>query len=691
MRGRLGEQLSLPTGAGGTCTFSGLPQHAELRLSVDDVRFAQLTGDGDDLVTLGDGPESPAKTIRLRPGGTISGTITYGSGGRPAAGVHVMAQSLDRGVSGGRGEATTNERGGYVVRQLGPGTYNIFLAHDPVLSRQWTAAARRDVRLMDGQELAGQDLGLVGGAIITGRVLRADSRLGVADVEVYADGPSHPKGTSMMWAYTSDDGTYSLRVAPGTQHIRFDDPPDGYRGRAERDVTVADGQTISVDLELQRLPGKPVAGRAIGPDGRPVEGAIVNGEPGPAPRDFFDRSPQEITDELGRFRFEAITAGTLLRAGRGTLATTRPIAVNGGENDVTLPLTPIRPVTVQGLVIGADGKPLRDARLRVTVVRKGSYLVLSAPAQVTDDKGRYVFKGLRPGEQYALAVDADGYGVSGTGLTLDPGRETVEVAPIRLKPETSSVAGLVVDDAGRPLGGAQVQINGSETALRTAVTGNDGKFSFGVVEGAQVAFSARAADGKSLGSSRVKAGTGDVRLAPQATPVGTEASPEQAAAVRAAAATFFEALAKGDAQAAKALYAGDPANDLDPALDEALAYRSLQDAMATKFGADARRNSPKCGAARVVGQLEHVNDVLIDGDRATLGAPGRASGRMAFVNSGGWKITRLPGAGPELVKSLAKSSQIARALAAELTAGRFKTIDELSAAYKQRTEQNRAP
>jgi len=111
----------------GVIELRGLPERAIVRLETSDARFARLGYE--DNVETRDGPVSPPATVRLRAGGSMSGTVSYADSGKPAAGVEVTAQSLNlpRAAHSGWGHAVTDASGAYRMEQVDEGDYNVML------------------------------------------------------------------------------------------------------------------------------------------------------------------------------------------------------------------------------------------------------------------------------------------------------------------------------------------------------------------------------------------------------------------------------------------------------------------------------------------------------------------------------------------------------------------------------------
>ncbi|MDB5299283.1 MAG: Regulatory sensor-transducer, BlaR1/MecR1 family, partial [Phycisphaerales bacterium] len=501
--------LAQRTDAQGACTFSGMPQNAGLRLAIDDSRFTQLSYK--DEFDLAAAPVSPPAIFSLKPGSSISGKILYGPTGKPAAGVRVVAQPIHGEDSRGYGEATTDAEGAYQMTQVAAGVYNVMIvpAGNDHGTREWTAAAREKVHVDVGQNLADVDFTLIKGGLLTGRVVRSDTGLGVADTPVALQGPARPQTSGMVeGVLTGPDGAYTLRVPPGKQYVYLQDtPPDGYDTLHKADVEVADGQTVTADLRLPRRPGKPISGRVIGPDGMPLARVAVWADL----KDMWAPHVFQKSDAEGRFHFEALGPGTPLHARRGALETPQPVTVEGGEQDVILRMAPRVNIMASGVVTDSEGKPLANAHVQLFTA-KGMGFRGSSRRTLTDAHGQYTIKGLEADGSYHVSAEAAGFGPGQAHVNLKPGEDKSEIGPIRLNAATHRIAGRVTKRDDSPAAGVKVELSGSDTGYQTTRTEADGRFSFKVINGSSGSVFLRAPDGNPMSGRRARAGDEDIDL-----------------------------------------------------------------------------------------------------------------------------------------------------------------------------------
>lgn len=224
-------------------------------------------------------------------------------------------------------------------------------------------------------------------------------------------------------------------------------------------------------------------GRVYDERGRPVEGATVS----LAGSGFWPtRAVQTGAD--GRFHWPGIPAGIYeLRASKGqwVAPALQGLILDPGVQR-TFALQLARGWTLTGRVVdGHDGRPVRHAK--VTLVT--GLLGLHARRVETDDRGGFEISGIvRDG--HSLYVEAERY------VSAGPLQYAEQDSPltVRLDP-AASIEGFVVDERGRPLGGAFVAAFSDEHTPAAASAGAD---SLGVTLGPVPPISAAGAGARAL-------------------------------------------------------------------------------------------------------------------------------------------------------------------------------------------------
>ncbi len=503
-------KFSRRTDMRGVASFPAMPQGGQVRIDTQDQRFARLEMEN---YPLGRGPVTELPAITLVPAATVRGRITIGPSGKPVARLRVGAQSMDGERPPAGGDAVSDSKGFYQLTQIRPGAYNIALDLNNAMGRSWTARAHEAVYVRPGDDLEGIDFQLIRGAILQGRVVAADNGAPIPGVWISVYGPAHPQsGAWVQGVGTGPDGAYLHRVPGGKQHLylAMSAPPSGFRMPAQTayDLTVRDGETVTIDFKLPRgRKARSVRGRVLGPEGKPVAGAEVIAT---SLGRFSSGSMALRADSHGDFHVneQFLSQPLALHARYQDLATPTGVTVAGGES-VTLRLQKNALASLSGCVTGPAGQPIAGAPVMQTVwtFDSGSGGVVAN----TDAQGRYALTGLWPDLRYSVGVTAKGFGQAYTQqLQLRPG-EARELAPLVLKFADRSVTGRVVDENGDPMVGAQVNLDGRDSAQQYQAADSAGKFRFDGVVDEKVRVSAYR-PGCHWAEKHVPAGSSDVIL-----------------------------------------------------------------------------------------------------------------------------------------------------------------------------------
>jgi hypothetical protein len=280
--------LSLPgfsarTNSAGVAVFRGLPRPQQVRLAVDDPRFAEL-GTADTL-RLSAEESVQTRYIRLLPDLSIAGSITFSPGsGKPAPGIRVWANYLNPKkplgagtdiMEYGGGGTHTGRDGRYRITGLRPGAYRIGVG---VQGTPWTTSYRNNVVLRPTRPIDNIDFTLSRGALITGRVVDAGSGKPIRGAWVGGGPASAGVRDYVSWGVTNAEGVYRVRVPAGHAliHLRGGQR-NGIQQPARRGdyvrqiIEVRDGQTASLDFRVTAAnPYEPITGRVVGRSGRPA-------------------------------------------------------------------------------------------------------------------------------------------------------------------------------------------------------------------------------------------------------------------------------------------------------------------------------------------------------------------------------------------------------------------------------------
>lgn len=321
------------------------------------------------------------------------------------------------------------------------------------------------------------DLGVVTlrpGAPLTGRVIDPRGQA-VPGGEIFLlDQPAGPNETEKALkgrkpaATSAADGRFSIAdLAAGTPvHLAIQAP--GYLVAQVRAVRPPTEKPVVVRLE----PAASLLGRVVDESGDPVPGARVDLRwQASHPQDPELPLGEPIlrntrADGTGRFELRGVPAGPV------RVSVTAPpfMPLEGVKVELPRPSTAgelelvlERGALLQGRVTTANGEP-------VSAVRVG----VSGASAATNDEGLYWLEGAETGRQDVLFLHPS-HGRVARPFEIQPG---VNVLDLTFEPGVE-VAGRVVDETGRPVSGARVELNPEnrfELHQYHDVTGEDGRF-----------------------------------------------------------------------------------------------------------------------------------------------------------------------------------------------------------------------
>ena len=227
-----------------------------------------------------------------------------------------------------------------------------------------------------------------------------------------------------------------------------------------------------------------ISGRVVDPDGRPVEGALLEATFLWAPKreQSLHADAQALSDSAGRFTLRDLDPGFyLLVASREGFAPTRRGRVRTGTSDLELRLSPGG--RLEGQVRDRrTGRPVAPFTVVVRLRRGPLRLVPAASASVVDPAGRYALSNLAPGPAVVTVVSPSHAPSADVDVTIPAPPAGPAVVDFDL-PSGGRLTGRITErGSGRPLPGASVVVEGALEGptvlpLRSeAVAGPDGRF-----------------------------------------------------------------------------------------------------------------------------------------------------------------------------------------------------------------------
>lgn len=248
------------------------------------------------------------------------------------------------------------------------------------------------------------------------------------------------------------------QVVPGSYQAAI--WADGYV-RAFRSLEVS-ARPTALSVELVR--GPKVRGLLMDEQGKPVAGALVRYEivGGPVPGSELMRDSVK-SDASGIFELAALPPVGLFivvatHAAHGTAVLELldpgldPSLDPGKEPKREVKLVMPAGAKVRGKVVEAGGAPVAFARVRVGLTTPGARLLVPPREVFSDAKGEFVADALTRRQLSAVASDGRG---SSVARAVDTRGGDVEGVILVLE-AVGVMGGVVVDEQGRPVAGAQV-------------------------------------------------------------------------------------------------------------------------------------------------------------------------------------------------------------------------------------------
>lgn len=279
------------------------------------------------------------------------------------------------------------------------GRHPAWASPDTVRTRDVGAGENRVVLVFSrGRTLVGRVVDAVTGRPIAGARLATDWNVGSSWI-------GHPA--------TSDaDGRFEVTGWSERVLGRLGADAYGYR---HGEVSVV----VSEPLEIRLQPGSTVLGRVVSADGAPLAGVAV----GAWPSDAWDRAEgrSTVTANDGLFRLDGVDGerpNSLTFVSTGWARSTLDVPAlegPGRERDVG-DVRLARPLRLEGLVATKEGTPVPGAQVLLSGGGRergrlfaGSYSTgLDGDSRVTDDRGRFAFAALEPGQYSVSASTPEG-------------------------------------------------------------------------------------------------------------------------------------------------------------------------------------------------------------------------------------------------------------------------------------------
>ena len=417
--------------------------------------------------------------FRLKRESRIEGRLTYADTGKPVKEAGVTLEGIY--PTHGWENARVDANGNYVLENLTPGTYSLYLNYGP---KGWTAIGKDFVTVTEEQTVSNIDMTLIRSGFITGRVTDQDTNEPIANHTIRLKDAARPEGAQLTdhRAETDRTGVYRFDAAPG-QALVHTDPPVGYQdvgqterldiGQIQRRVDVVEDETVVVDFQFSR--GMKLVGRLLTDAGEPVAGARITNV-----RDWrrVDRTFAR-SDKSGKFLVGGLRSGQRLdlKAEHSELGLRGTVEIEAQPDmPVEIRMKPYKRVKVSGRVVNQEGKPMPSMKVHLT--RWHLYGGYGTDVAVTGGDGWFRGIELIVGDKYTISVEAEGYREATTEQFTAAALMT-EIADLVLLPAGGQffIEGRVTDTSGEPVRGVRLGI--SQGGQRwSGSTDEDGSYRF---------------------------------------------------------------------------------------------------------------------------------------------------------------------------------------------------------------------
>jgi protocatechuate 3,4-dioxygenase beta subunit len=332
------------------------------------------------------------------------------------------------------------------------------------------------------------------GSVIGGELRERGSdrpiRVPYINVAFEIEGPKPTYAASQ----TKADGSFRIVTPPGKGRLFTWDSVPGCVPRqlidAEPSIkTVSEpfeikpGETLT-GKNLHFLRGMTVQGRVLDPNEKPVAGAVFYGAAMQAPSGadgsytLSGLSPEQMSNFVVMQPQCQLGVKLTIEPRKGS----KPVVMN-------IKLEPTQSATVR--VVDEKNRPIANARVslltnvRLTETPNGGYSFRPIPVggfTLTDRDGRAALSVLVVDASYTVRVSTPHFATIEHHFRVEAGKN-LELPNLVLLATGKTIAGIVVDQAGRPVEGADVQVMPRNQALamttrRTLKTAKDGKFQF---------------------------------------------------------------------------------------------------------------------------------------------------------------------------------------------------------------------
>jgi len=328
---------------------------------------------------------------------------------------------------------------------------------------------KRSVTPRPGELLANIDVELRSGGVEVRGVVKDIAGGVIEGAQVRTGGGMWGRGGGLSLAMTDEEGGFSLWTGPGEVYVSAQ--AEGYAPGSKSGA--APGYTFELFLTPESVVGGIVVDAATS---KPIADARVSVNSG-----GWGGGEVTYSDEAGRFRLGRLEPGRYVVNATtidryGVSNESRRVGLGEAVEDIEVRMYPS--ASISGHVVLAGDKPTPCDRPNLTVVGRTT----KHDAWTAGDRdGLVVAQGLPP-DTYDIDVTCDGFVAKAKYDAVELGETPVDGLVWEVEPGLT-LAGIVVDDAGKPIADASISARATDTAARAKRTGawgersgKDGRF-----------------------------------------------------------------------------------------------------------------------------------------------------------------------------------------------------------------------
>lgn len=306
--------------------------------------------------------------------------------------------------------------------------------------------------------------------VVTGRVLHAESKLPISDVEVRL--LPKPDGS---WTFplkptrvrSNADGVFRFEdLKPGQYRVyAFHGTLASRAKQVQFDPVTIDAAGNSKPIDLMMREALKLKVRVLSAEtGKPIANA-------PLRLRWTDQDDNAQTDANGEVLITGLTAGEqhveAMADGYALVDRQQQLTANTTEIEFRLPKGGV----LEGVITDDAGKPLKGVDISASPERRSMSRFDNVE---TDDQGRFKLRYLPLDAQFRLSASKKDYQHFYETASVNGDRKTIQLTP---RPNGGDIIGFVVDQNGRPVANAEITNYSSSSAEYHSVRTNpEGRF-----------------------------------------------------------------------------------------------------------------------------------------------------------------------------------------------------------------------